>query len=161
METQPDAYSTINALALQIRKVQNGAISFLAAPARDPLKLTFHLKTIRMLLSDLSRHVYREIPQSIYSQHYRTTEKLEEQLVSLQAGYSIQINNTVNASVRGRRHHIPTEDLKRLIRLGYTDRELGKRFKCDKKTVYRRRLEMGMYRQAYMNSTPDEVLRKV
>jgi hypothetical protein len=79
----------INAIALQIRKVQNGPIEYLACARRDPLLLTFHLKTIRALLSDLSKHIYRKIPQSIYSHHYRTAERIEEQLVALQGGFTL------------------------------------------------------------------------
>jgi hypothetical protein len=48
-----------------------------------------------------------------------------------------------------------------LMKVGSTDKGIGRRFRCDKKTVYRRRLRLKLFRQAYMNSTPDEKLRKV
>jgi DNA-binding CsgD family transcriptional regulator len=153
MASPLDAYSATNAIALQIRKVQDGPIEYLACARRDPLLLTFHLKTIRALLSDLSKHIYRKIPQSIYSHHYRTTERIEEQLVALQGGFSTITDDPAKVSIRGKRSHIPVEDLKRLMKIGYTDKEIGRRFRCDKRTVYRRRLRLGLFRQAYMNST--------
>jgi hypothetical protein len=48
-----------------------------------------------------------------------------------------------------------------LTKIGYTNKEIGRRFWCNKKTVHRRRLRLARFRQAYMNSTPDEELRKV
>lgn len=48
-----------------------------------------------------------------------------------------------------------------MMNVGSTDKGIGRRFRCDKKSVYRRRLRLKLFQQAYMKSTPDEKLRKV
>ncbi|KAJ9114507.1 hypothetical protein QFC20_001380 [Naganishia adeliensis] len=160
-----DTFSLVNGLAIRVEEIQHGARHYLADNHRDPRQLSYHIQTLRYLINDLRGQYHARIPNNIFAYHVRNTETLLDHLEKMEGAFSQgferqEVEDEVIGSSRGRRCYIDDAQLERMVGLKLEDQEMAVYFDCHKKTVYRRRVELGLFKQATKHETPDDVLRE-
>jgi hypothetical protein len=154
-----DILNLVTAVAAYVQEKQLPVNQYIIAPDRQAIHLPDHVESMEQLLHHLADTVLGRIPLSAYASHYYSTLKLIESLQSLEEGFSSNVQANTLAGVN--RHDIPRQAVEEMMKAKLTDRQIGQSFGVKPKTIYRRRLELGIHRRAAMKGTPDEVLVEV
>lgn len=165
-DMEGETFDSVNALAIQVESIQHGTRHYLADNYRDPRELSYHIQTLRYLVNDLRGLVHGRIPHNIFAYQIRNTETLLDHLEKMESAFSHGFNGRMSEagdgkSNKGRRCEIDDEMLKRMVDLNLEDQEMAIYFEHHTKTVYPRRVALGLFTQAIKHETPDDILKEV
>lgn len=155
-----DGFAAVHHLALRVQEIQLRTQEYLANDDRNPLHLTAYLTNVRDLMEDLGDHVFGQVPDAIFAQHWRSSTQLEEALLGLERGL---LRDAHLAAEQDRVREIRMSEgvLREQVGLKMTDKEIAKIYQCSTKTVYRRRRKLGLRKHLRERLTSDEELRGV
>lgn len=154
-----DAFTATHHLASRVQEIHLLTQAYLGNLDRNPLHLTAYLASIRNLLKDLQDNVLGRVPDAVFATHWQNTVHLEEALLALEAGY---VRNAAGEGLlRDALVNIDEEELRNMVDLEFTDKEVAQLLHCSVKTVYRKRKQLGLKKYALQHTTPDDILKQV
>lgn len=151
-----DAFTATHHFDSLVQEIHLLTQAYLGDPNRNALHLTAYLANQRDLLSDLQRNVFSRVPDAIFAAHWQNTIHLEEALLALERGYLRDRAPMPQNTAAG-----ITDEMRDLVDLEYTGKEVAALYNCSTKTVYRKRVRLGIEKYARQHTTPDAVLKRV